>query len=274
MKILLSTIGLGLMLGHAGAAGAETLLERGAYLVEGPAGCGNCHTDKAPGAPNLGGWLIREDGWEAFAQNITPGGRVADWSDAELGRAIREGIRPDGSVIGPPMPIGLYRGLSDRDLEAIVAYIRTVPAHDGPTVDNTYPFPLPASYGAPVGSVPEVPRDDAVAYGAYLAGPVAHCTECHSLKNGRPDFETNFGGGGAEFHGPWGVSVAANITSGAAGIGKYTDAELKAMITEGKRPDDSPMFPPMGYGYYAKMTSADVDAVIAYLRTIPPLPAE
>jgi hypothetical protein len=56
----------------------------------------------------------------------------------------------------------------------------------------------------------------------------------------------------------------------AAGIGDWTDAEIKAAITQRKkRKDGTPLKGPMGYQYYAKTTDADLDAVIAYLRTVP-----
>ena len=101
------------MISMAGSASAEMSVERGEYLVRGPAGCGNCHTPKGPDGPDmtneLGGFLVEKNpAFEAWAVNITPGSRVADWTDEELARAIREGIRPDGTVIGPPMPISLY----------------------------------------------------------------------------------------------------------------------------------------------------------------------
>lgn len=51
---------------------------------------------------------------------------IGSWSDADIVRAIREGVRPDGTLIGPPMPILWYRGISDRDVAAIVAYLRSV----------------------------------------------------------------------------------------------------------------------------------------------------
>lgn len=266
-------IAAGLAAAMAGLpAGAETPLERGAYLVEGPAGCGNCHSPKGPDAAPLSGWVLIDAGLEIPAHNITPGGRVGQWSDAELARAIREGIRPDGSVIGPPMPIHGYRHLSDGDLAAIVAYLRTVPAVETEFTPAVYPFPLPPNWGPPVDSVAEVPRGRTVEYGAYLAGPVAHCTECHSLVPGKgPDWENNFGGGGYEFEGPWGISVAANITNGPDGLAGYSDAEIAAMITEGRRPDGSEMLPPMPYHHFARMTEDDVAAVILYLRTVPPL---
>jgi mono/diheme cytochrome c family protein len=262
----------------AGAAQAETPEERGAYLVEGPAGCGNCHTPLGPQGPdmsaNLGGRVVEQSAaFTAIAPNLTPGSRIAGWTDAELARAIREGIRPDGSVIGPPMPFAFYRNLSDGDLAAIVAYLRTVPAVAGEHVASTYNIPLPPAWGPPVTSVAEVPRGVTAEYGAYLAGPVAHCLECHTPMGPQgPKTETDLGRGGFEFHGPWGVSVAANLTSHPDGLADHTDAGIAAMITQGVRPDGSRMNPPMGYGYYARMTPEDLAAVILFLRSLPPLP--
>ena len=225
-------------------------------------------------ANEFGGFMIeKNEAFEAWALNITPGGRVAEWSDAELARAIREGIRPDGSVIGPPMPIGLYRGLSDDDLMSIVMFLRSVPASANETPFSTYNIPLPPAYGPPIDSVPAIPAGVTVEYGAYLAGPVAHCIECHSTPGPKgPMLDTHLGAGGFEFHGPWGTSVSANITTHEDGLAGYSDDELKTMITEGKRPDGSPMLPPMGYAYYANMAPEDLDAIILYLRQIPPLP--
>lgn len=262
----------------ASAAHGEPTLARGEYLVRGPAGCGNCHTPQGPDGPDmaneLGGFMVeKSDLFEAWAVNITPGGRVADWSDAELARAIREGLRPDGTIIGPPMPIGLYRGLSDDDLMSIVMFLRTVPASANRTPVSTYNIPLPPAYGPPIDSVPAIPAGVTVEYGAYLAGPVAHCVECHTPMGpqGRM-FDTHLGAGGFEFHGPWGTSVSANLTPHEDGIAGYTDDELRVMITEGVRPDGSRMLPPMGFGYYAATAPEDIDAIILYLRQLPPVP--
>ncbi len=256
---------------------AETLLERGTYLVEGPAGCGNCHSPLGPNGfvkgQELSGRLVEKNpAFTAIAPNITPASRVKDWSDAELARAIREGIRPDGSVIGPPMPFAMYRGISDRDLSAIVAYLRAAPTVERQVPASTYNIDLPPAYGPPVGSVADVSADDPVKYGEYLAGPVAHCMECHTpLGPKGPMLETDLGRGGFEFHGPWGVSVASNLTSHSDGIKGWSDAELVTMIRTGKRPDGTPMLPPMPYSFLAKTTLSDVKAMVAYLRTLPPL---
>jgi mono/diheme cytochrome c family protein len=275
MRTLLFTA---LVLGAGSGAFADPSLERGEYLVRGPAGCGNCHTPQGPDGPDmaneLGGFLVeKSDLFEAWAPNITPGGRIAEWSDAELAKAIREGIRPDGTVIGPPMPIGLYRGLSDDDLMSMVMFLRTVAASDNVVPASTYNIPLPPAYGPPIDTVAAVPEGVTVEYGAYLAGPVAHCLECHTPMGPQgPMSDTHMGAGGFEFHGPWGVSVSANLTTHADGLAGYTDDEIRTMITQGVRPDGTRMNPPMGYGYYANTKPEDIDAIILFLRQLPPLP--
>jgi mono/diheme cytochrome c family protein len=263
--------------GLATPAGAETPLERGTYLVNSIVACGNCHTPKGPEGDipgmELAGWaeffVLPE--YIARSPNITPDVEtgIGGWTDDQIITAIREGRRPDGSIIGPPMPIGLYRGISDHDAQAIVAYLRHVPAVRHVVPPSEYHIPLPPSYGPPVQDVPDAPRDDRLAYGAYLAGPLGHCIECHSpMGPTGPDIEHQLGAGGFEFPGPWGVSVSANITP--TGIGERTDADLKRIITTGTRPDGSAMLPPMPYPYYAHIHDDDLDAVIGYLRTLPP----
>lgn len=259
-------------------ANAETPVERGEYLVRGPAGCGNCHTPMGPegfvAGQELAGRLVeKNEMFTAYAPNITPAGHIADWSDAELGRAIREGIRPDGSVIGPPMPFAMYRGLSDNDLAAIVAFLRTLPAVEASVPASEYNMPLPPAYGPPVETVADVPRGVTVDYGAYLAGPIAHCMECHTPFGPKgPMLDTDLGRGGFTFRGPWGTSIASNVTSHADGLADYTDEQVATMITAGVRPDGTPMMPPMPYPFLARMTADDLAAIILYLRTLPPLP--
>jgi mono/diheme cytochrome c family protein len=265
-------------LGLGGAAWAEASVERGEYLVRGPAGCGNCHTPIGPNGPEMdkeltGRVVEQNEAFTAVAPNLTAAGEIAGWSDVELARAIREGLRPDGSLIGPPMPFTMYRGLSDEDVMSMVMFLRTLPAAPSDLPKSVYNIPLPPAYGPPVDSVAAVPQGVTIEYGAYLAGPVAHCMECHTPMGPQgPLIGTNLGQGGFEFHGPWGTSVASNLTSSDDGLAGYTDAEIAAMIVEGKRPDGSPMLPPMPYGYLAAMTPDDLAAVILYLRSLPPLP--
>lgn len=256
---------------------AQTPLERGRYLVESIVACGNCHTPLGPDGPlpgqaMAGGLALTDKMFTAIASNITPDPEtgIGRWTDAQIVTAIREGRRPDGSLIGPPMPFAQYRGLADADAAAIVAYLRSLPAVKNKVARSEYRMPLPPAWGPPVGRVAEVSRSDKLAWGAYLAGPLGHCIDCHSGPdaNGVPDPVNKLATGGMVFEGPWGASVASNLTP--RGLARYSDAELKTIITSGVRPDGSRLKPPMGTAYYAKMQPADLDALVGWLRTLPP----
>jgi mono/diheme cytochrome c family protein len=260
-----------------GVTRSETPLERGTYLMQSIAACGNCHTTQGPDGPVPG---MEMAGMADFFEipeftihtpNITPDPEtgIGNWTDEQIVTAIREGRRPDGSMIGPMMPIGLYRGISDTDVRAMVAYLRQVPPVRHEVPRSVFNIPIPPGYGPPVAHVPDVPRDDPLAYGAYLAGPVGHCIECHTpMSETGPDFENRLGAGGFVFPGPWGTSVSTNITP--TGLANRTDEEIKRMIAKAERPDGSKMLPPMPYAYYANMTHDDLDAILTYLRSLPP----
>jgi mono/diheme cytochrome c family protein len=262
------------------AAAQQPSVERGKYLADGLGSCISCHTpDDGPmrGKAYAGGRMFGGDKgpFTAFSNNITQDKEtgIGSWTDEQIVAAIREGKRPDGTIIGPPMPIGMYRGLSDSDVKAIVAYLRTVAPVNNKVQKSQYRMPLPPAYGPPVGTVADVPRSDKVKYGAYLAGPVAHCIECHTPQVGpRFDYENQLGRGGRQFPGPWGVAVSRNITSHPEhGLGQWSDAEIKRASTQGISRDGRKLNPPMEYSNYAKATAEDLDAIVAYLRTIKPL---
>lgn len=257
-------------------AAAQSMVERGKYLVEGIGGCGNCHT--ARGGPMKGVTLAGgnrfgnpKGPFVSYSPNITPDKEtgIGSWTDAQIATAIREGKRPDGSVIGPPMAIEFFKHISDDDVKAMVAYLRTVKPVKHKVPKSKYKIPLHAN--APVSGVVAPPKTDKVAYGKYLV-TFGHCMECHSpMVRGKVQVETMMGAGGRTFEGPWGESISANITPDkSTGIGNWTDAQIKRAITRGVRADGTKLRPPMCFRCYAKMTSADLDAIIAYLHTIAP----
>src|SRR5262245_4882041 len=220
------------VIGVAAPADAQTMTQRGRYLVETVGACASCHTPKGPDGDIAdkhlaGGFGLEESFGTWVAPNITPDRRtgIGAWTDAELVRAIREGKHRSGRTLGPPMPFAAYRKLSDRDVKAMVAYLRTVKPVRNEVPRGRYTIALPASYGPPVASVPDTSQRDAVAYGAYLAGAVADCVGCHTppMADGPPDAGRSFAGG-HPFRGPWGTSYSANITPDAeTGIGRWTD---------------------------------------------------
>ena len=257
-------------------------LGHGRYLVETIAGCGNCHTPHlADGSldPNMafaGAFVIEEPVFKAYARNITPDMEtgIGSWTDDEIVNAIRNGQKRDGTFYGPPMSFGWYKRMSDTDVRAIVAYLRTVPPIRNVVPESTFQIPL-NGFGPMVTTVPDVPKTDIVKYGEYLAGPVGHCMDCHTPLGPTGSDMAQLGRGGAVFSRPfiydW-AAVSANITSHPeAGLGAWSDAEIKRAITEGISRDGRELLPFMPYGLYKKMESSDLDAVVAYLRTIPPL---
>src|SRR2546428_11070241 len=107
------TLTVALLAGVA-LASAQRPLDRGNYLMNGIVACGNCHTPQtpqgpAPGRELAGGTKFQEPFGVSYASNITPDAEtgIGRWTDREIILAIREGKRPDGTMIRPPMPIPL-----------------------------------------------------------------------------------------------------------------------------------------------------------------------
>ena len=262
---------------HAANA-AETVLDRGTYLMHGIVACGNCHTPKGPDGRALtdqelsGGVVFDAPVFRAVAPNITPDKEtgIGKWTDAQIIDAIRNGKRPDGSTIGPPMPISFYRNISDADVRAIVAYIRSVKPVLHQVEKSNYQIPLPASYGPPVTHVADTPRSSHLTYGHYLAN-IGHCMECHTPQvQGHADM-SRIGAGGQQLPAfPAGMTVSANLTpANANGIAHWTNAQVETAITTGVRPDGRRLALLMAFDWYRNIDKADLDAVVVYLRTLP-----
>jgi hypothetical protein len=273
------------------AASAETPVERGSYLVNTIMACSNCHSPRDGQGHVIadrafsGGLMFMTPAFVATAPNITPDREtgIGGWTDAEIKQALREGVRPNhGLLPGVPlaavMPINFYKALLPSDLDAIVAYLRTVRP-----VENLVPQP---SYTAAVHRDPYPDAEtgfagadftDPIHRGAYLV-TIGHCMECHAAwSEGRSDFEHGLGRGGRPF-GPkivrgfdpnWHGAIAANITSDkTAGIGGWSDAEIGNAIRHGIARDGHQLQPPMAVAFYAGLRDGDVADIIAYLRTV------
>ena len=162
--------------------------------------------------------------------------------------------------------------MSDIDVKAIVAYLRSIKPISNETEKSTYKIPLPAAYGPPVTHVADVPHTNHVAYGKYLATGLGHCMDCHTPDvQGRPDF-TRMGAGGNPFGAPnGGVIMSANLTPGnPQAIAGWTNDQLKTAITTGMRPD-RPLVRLMAFDWYKNMSNPDLNDLIAFLRSLKPV---
>ena len=279
MLVRIATIAFSLAATIA-AASAQAPVERGKYLVNTILTCQNCHTPKGErGAPIYerdlsSGLSWDEPPFKVTASNVTQDKEtgIGNWSNADIEKALRKGERPNGVRLAAIMPSDFYEIMTPSDMSAVIAYLKTVKPVKQTFPDPIYRIALPRHI--PQGA--EKPFSDAdmadkVKKGFYLV-TIGHCMECHTPlgPKGR-EFETSYGKGGFEFTGPWGKSVSANITSHKEkGIGAWSDAEIKRAITDGVTQGRSRLKPPMGYEFYKNMTNDDLDAIVAYLRTVPP----
>ena len=265
--------------GLIGTANAQSdSVKRGDYLVNTIMTCGNCHSPKGPpaviaGKDFSGGLSWDEPPFKVTAPNITQDKEtgIGNWSDADIKKLMRTGVRPNGVQVAMVMPTNFYEIVTERDMDAIIAYLRTLKPVTNKVPDPIYKMPqLHRAFPGAEKPYTEAMMIDPLKKGFYLA-TIGHCLECHTPMGPRGrEFADKLGVGGFEFQGPWGVSVSRNITaSKAKGIGEWTDAEIKNAITQGVRKDGSKLKPPMGFPYYAHMTDGDLSAVISYLRTVP-----
>ncbi|HUJ28042.1 MAG TPA: cytochrome c [Myxococcales bacterium] len=265
-------------------------LARGKYLVEHVTPCLHCHSsiddsvfggDIVPGTEGMGGYAFGpSDGvpGEVQAQNITPAG-LGDWTDGEILRAMREGVRKDGTALFPMMPYPQFAIYDDDDARAIVAYLRTLKPVPHAIKPRALAFPVnllvklePRPLAGPV----RKPTDH-LAYGKYLA-TVAGCVICHTPmdNHGQRIAEREFAGGWEMKGGEMRV-ITSNITP-AEGTW-MSQATKEEFIGRFRVWQDMPRDRPakgrltaMPWRAYAGMADQDLGAIYDYLKTVKPVP--
>ncbi len=237
--------------------------------------CASCHTQEDSKGEKLSGMTFaggRKAGG-ILSSNLTsdPDTGLGNWSEEQIVAAMRDGLRPDGAQVRPPMGVFFYRNLSDKDAYAIAAYLKTLPP-----IRNKVEK-LPKEGGpmlAPVASVPEPEKTDKVAYGRYIAETVAHCFQCHTPKgkDGLPDLKKAGMGGNTYTARGGGTVISTNLTpANKSGIASWTDGQIKVAIAEGVRPDGGRLAAVIDFDMYSRITDDDMDALVAYLRTLAPV---
>ena len=263
-------------------AAAETPVERAGYLVNAVMACDGCHTPRGPQGFDMskrfsgGSQVWDEAAYTVRGSNITPDRDtgIGTWSADDLKRLMVDGKRPNGVPVAPQMPYGFYKILRPAtSTRSWRTSERSSPSAAKCRRRCTRPRPMRSCPAArsrlaatcrPIGSVKR---------GFYLA-TLAHCMECHSRKpDGTPDFVNSWGKGGHEMKGPFGSVIVSNILShNEKGVGVWSDDELRRALIEGKGRDGRAFKQPMArHVYFSKMTDQDINAIIAWMRTIPPV---
>jgi hypothetical protein len=242
------------------------ILARGKHLVHGIAGCAanDCH------GPDLAGGDVTSMGpiGTMSAPNITPGGPVAAYTDGELARLMRYGIKRDGRS-AQFMPSGEFNWMPDSELTAVVSYLRSVPKSDKPNgplhfgpfgkvLDRQGKLDIDIARklaGAPIefAATPE----PTARYGRFLA---KSCTGCHGEHLS----------GGPIPGAPSSLPVPLNLTPHETGMKGWTYDDFNALLMTGMRKNGQKLNPFMPIDAFRNADEVEKRALFAYLSTLEP----
>lgn len=245
------------------------VIARGKHIVESLGGCGECHGGDLGGKP---GDEIGPIGSFSGANLTTgKGGVLGQYSDGQLARVIRHGLRANGKSLRF-MPAQDIAWWPDDDLQALVSYLRTVPP-----VDRTPPETKVGLLGKVLDRLDFIPIDVArridhsaqrpkslpaqvtPEYGALLA---KSCTGCHGEHYS----------GGAIPGAPSNLPIPANITPHPTGLATATEADWNRLLDTGIKRDGKPLNPFMPIAMLRAMDANERAALWAFLKSLPPRP--
>ncbi len=266
----------------------EARLARGRYLVETVAFCFHCHSEHDftnPEYPIIeakkgAGWVMPIPELNNIpSRNITPDMEtgIGSWTDDEVARAIREGVRKDGTALFPVMPYLNFSKMDDEDVKAIVVYLRTIPAVKNVVPARNLPGPLeylvktmPTPIATPQ---PSHPAATPAERGKYLVS-LAECHTCHTATDaqGLPLPGLDFGGGGYfDDPGQSGKRVfSMNITPDPSGIAHYDESLFMQTLRTGQV-GGRMLNHIMPFAHFRNLTDGDMGDLFAYLKTLTPV---
>ena len=251
-------------------------IARGDNLVNHLLDCGTCHSEKdwtqhgAPQVPGkeLAGQVLPIGGFPGtiVAPNLTPDFETGsgNWTDDQIARAVREGIKHDGSTLFPLMPYKEYRNLSDEDVASVVVYLRSLAPIRNMLPGSAINFPvkyLVRSAPEPLTSPVAAPSSDPLTRGKYM---VTLGCGCH---NAKPSLHF---AGGEVLEGPWGLATSANLTPDASGINYYDETLFIKTIRSGYV-GARKLSSIMPFGQLKGLTDDDLKAIFAYLHSLEPV---
>ncbi|MCG2617573.1 cytochrome c [Terrimonas sp. NA20] len=263
------------------ASDDSTIIARGKSLVFGAAHCADCHSlsnadslfEAGQEVPMGGGFVFDLPFGKIYAANISTDIEtgIGKYTDKDIARALRYGVKPDGTIVYPFMP---FNNMSDDDLKAIISYLKAqkpvrnkVPDHELNVMGNI----LKAFLIKPVGpeGTPEksVQPDSSAAYGQYLASVVANCKGCHTERGPTGDFIGVPFSGASAMEEVGGSFIPPNLTTDPGSrIYTWTEQNFITRFRMGRLQKGSPMPWPS----YKRMGDMELKAIYRFLKTLPP----
>jgi mono/diheme cytochrome c family protein len=298
MAAALGTLLVGAAQSRPSADAAQQLIDEGRYLAI-AGDCAACHT-RARGAPFAGGRPLHTPFGVVYSANITTDSAsgIGAWSEPQFERALREGIAADGTHLYPAFPYTAYTKLTDHDVHAIYAFLRSLQpvSYTPPKSSMPFPFSVRALLGVwnmmffQAGRYASDPSRSAEwNRGAYLTQGLGHCGACHSPRNPLGGERTALALTGGDFLDeiadevvndaitpmdestvrPW---SAANLTSSSSGLGAWPLEAITAYLKTGHS-ERAAAFGPMSEVISqstSRLTDQDIHAVAVYLKGLPP----
>lgn len=230
--------------------------------------CEGCHTADLSGENN---WFNAGPLGTIDSANLTSGagGVGSTFTTEDYVRAIRHGIGPDNKPLFMTAVVSTSN-LSDKDLGAIIAYLKTIPPVDHKTNGKHFTPLAKIMFGAGMlGNLPaEVVSHDlhvtaperavTAEYGKYLVD-TNDCRVCHGQNlNGGP------------YPDPTIKKISPNLTPGGE-PGLWTEAQFINTIRTGKTPGGHELSELMPWKVYARFEDDELKAIWAYLQTLPKL---
>jgi mono/diheme cytochrome c family protein len=270
----------------AAAPAAANAVARGRYLAD-AGNCASCHTREG-GAALEGGVAFETDFGTIYSTNITPdrGAGIGAWTEAQFIRAMREGLDAEGNHLYPVFPYTSFNKVSNADLTAILAYLKSVPPSKYAPPANALRFPynqraLMAAWKAlffePAPFAPQRNQSAEWNRGAYLVEGLGHCGTCHTPRNflGAEDNDEALSGGVYRDKIPGGEIrrwTAVNITQAASGLKAWSVKDIADYLKTGHG-GRAGSFGPMNEvvtNSMMRLTDGDIRAMAVYLKSVPP----
>ena len=267
---------------HWAALGAPDV--KNGEMVFWAGGCTSCHA--ATGAQGdarlvLSGGLALNSPFGTFhVPNISPDetAGIGSWTLADFGNAMKRGVGRNGEHLYPAFPYGSYARMTDKDVNDLFAFLKTLPK--SPNVAPHHQLPFPFNIRLALGGwkflyFDDLPRvalptaDDKLRRGQYLVEGPGHCGECHTPRDALGGFVRDKWLAGAP--NPEGEGRIPDITPGSKGVGAWSEADIANYLETGFTPDYDTVGGSMVevQQNVAHLPASDREAIAAYLKAVP-----